>query len=206
MRHAHRSRVHLSFWMNGFELVSCERRTDGIHIPHARAHTYALDSVHHPTHPPTQTHTHTHTHTLDQSINQTHSRRRGFDDFDETEFDRGACLARTHLLCATQLLAIGAGVHHLPGNMPECLRPHLIDGGDKALARAVAAGGAFNVLALLLLAANGAIRRVFPINALLIGGITVVKVRRVGGGGGVLSEWEARLVPRWVRGGSCMNP
>ena len=62
------------------------------------------------------------------------------DYFEETEVDRGRCLARTYALLAVQFALLGGALTHLPTLMPPPLVPYLIEGGDKTLAQAVGAG------------------------------------------------------------------
>lgn len=92
--------------------------------------------------------------------------------FDETEFDRGGCLARAWMVSAVQLAAMCAAIYlHF---VPEPLRPHLLEGGNTGLAKAVGAGSLVNLLLVALLCSSSWARRV-PLNFVFIGAITGIK-------------------------------
>lgn len=92
--------------------------------------------------------------------------------FDETEFDRGGCLARAWMVSAVQLAAMCAAIHlHF---VPEPLRPLLLEGGNTGLAKAVGAGSLVNLLLVALLSSSSWARRV-PLNFVFIGAITGIK-------------------------------
>lgn len=92
--------------------------------------------------------------------------------FDETEFDRGSCLARAWAVSAVQLGLMCAAVH--TRFVPEPLRPLLLESGDAGLAKAVGAGSLVNLLLVALLASSSWARRV-PLNVVSLGAITGVK-------------------------------
>lgn len=99
-------------------------------------------------------------------------RRLGDLAFEETEYDRGACLSRAWAFAAVQLGLIATALHLR--YLPPALHPLLVEGGDKGLLQGVGAGAALNLVLVGLLASSSWTRRV-PLNVLFLGIITAVK-------------------------------
>ncbi|GAB5036692.1 Hypothetical protein NocV09_04600080 [Nannochloropsis oceanica] len=98
------------------------------------------------------------------------------DYFEETEIDRGRCLARMHALVAVQFFLLASFLCiSFPESLPRALAPYLLEGGDIVLAQSVGAGSLLSFLLVLLLGKSHTARATFPLNAVLLLGLTSIK-------------------------------
>jgi len=81
-----------------------------------------------------------------------------------------------HALVALQFTLLASVLRlSFPQRLPAALVPYLLKGGDKVLAQSVGAGGLFSSLLVLLLVKNHTARATFPLNAILLLGLTSIK-------------------------------